>query len=151
MRHPVRLARSLGFAGFAAFQLVVGGTVLAALVHPPFIALLAYGLATGRLSPDPSDLIGMLYFGLFGTALAAGYLTSAALGLIGLSRRKLLHHAFVLLLMPLHWLLLSLAAWRALYQLIRDPYRWEKTEHGLAKTSRLAEEPGIATMRTPQK
>jgi hypothetical protein len=54
----------------------------------------------------------------------------------------------VLLLMPLHWLLLSLAAWRALYQLIRDPYRWEKTEHGLAKTSRLAEEPGTATVRT---
>jgi len=31
---------------------------------------------------------------------------------------------------------LSLAAWRALVQLIRDPYRWEKTEHGLAKSSR---------------
>jgi hypothetical protein len=34
--------------------------------------------------------------------------------------------------------LLSLAAWRALFQLLRDPYRWEKTEHGLARTSRLA-------------
>ena len=50
--------------------------------------------------------------------------------------------AWVLLLMPLHWLLLSLAAWRALYQLMRDPHRWEKTAHGLAKTSRLASEPG---------
>jgi hypothetical protein len=45
---------------------------------------------------------------------------------------------WVLLLIPIHWLLLSLAAWRALYQLLRDPYRWEKTEHGLAQTSRLA-------------
>jgi hypothetical protein len=36
-------------------------------------------------------------------------------------------------------LLLSLAAWRALFQLVHDPQRWEKTEHGLAKTSRLAE------------
>jgi hypothetical protein len=35
--------------------------------------------------------------------------------------------------------LLSLAAWRALFQLVHDPQRWEKTEHGLAKTSRLAE------------
>jgi hypothetical protein len=43
-----------------------------------------------------------------------------------------------LLLIPVHWLLLSLAAWRALYQLVRDPYRWEKTEHGLAQTSRRA-------------
>ena len=39
---------------------------------------------------------------------------------------------------PVHWLLLSLAAWRALYQLAAAPYLWEKTEHGLAKSSRLA-------------
>jgi hypothetical protein len=43
----------------------------------------------------------------------------------------------VLALTPLYWFLLSLAAWRALIQLIRDPQRWEKTEHGLARTSRL--------------
>ena len=48
-----------------------------------------------------------------------------------------------LLLMPLYWLLLSLAAWRALFQLLRDPYRWEKTEHGLARTSRLPSHNGV--------
>jgi hypothetical protein len=37
-----------------------------------------------------------------------------------------------------HWLMLSTAAWRAIYQLLRDPYRWEKTAHGMARTSRLA-------------
>jgi hypothetical protein len=67
----------------------------------------------------------------------SGYLISAALGLIGLARRRILGCAWVLLLMPVYWLLLSLAAWRALFQLFRDPYRWEKTEHGLARTSRL--------------
>jgi hypothetical protein len=40
--------------------------------------------------------------------------------------------------MPVHWLLLSLASWRAVYQLIVAPYAWEKTEHGLAKSSRRA-------------
>ena len=50
----------------------------------------------------------------------------------------MLNCAWALLLMPVYWLLLSLAAWRALFQLLRDPYRWEKTEHGLARTSRLA-------------
>jgi hypothetical protein len=44
--------------------------------------------------------------------------------------------AWVLLLTPAHWLLLSLAAWRALYQLATAPYAWEKTEQGLAKSSR---------------
>ena len=28
------------------------------------------------------------------------------------------------------------SGWRALFQLIRDPYAWEKTEHGLARSSR---------------
>jgi len=64
-------------------------------------------------------------------------LTSAFLGWLGLMRRGLLSTAWVLLLTPLHWLLLSLAAWRAFYQLIAAPYAWEKTEHGLAKSSRL--------------
>lgn len=45
--------------------------------------------------------------------------------------------AWVLLLTPLHWLLVSLAAWRAIYQLVAAPYVWEKTEHGLARSSRL--------------
>jgi len=45
----------------------------------------------------------------------------------------------VLLLTPLYWFLLSVAAWRALFQLLYDPQGWEKTEHGLARTSRLAE------------
>ncbi len=57
--------------------------------------------------------------------------------MIGLKRRRLLAHAWVLVLTPLYWFLLSLAAWRALFQLLYDPQRWEKTEHGLARTSRL--------------
>jgi cellulose synthase/poly-beta-1,6-N-acetylglucosamine synthase-like glycosyltransferase len=144
MRQPFRLGRALGFAGFATFQLVVGGTVLAALVHPLFIAALLYGATVGGLFPDVEDIVAIIFFSLFGATLAAGYLTSAALGLIGLARRGLLGSAWVLLLMPLHWLLLSLAAWRALYQLVRDPHHWEKTTHGLARTSRLAAEAGTA-------
>jgi hypothetical protein len=38
MRSPASLLRELGFGGFFAFQLLVGGTVLAALVHPFFLA-----------------------------------------------------------------------------------------------------------------
>jgi cellulose synthase/poly-beta-1,6-N-acetylglucosamine synthase-like glycosyltransferase len=147
MRQPFALAQALGFAGFATFQLVVGGTVLAALVHPVFIAMLLYGAFAGRILPEAGDLAALIFFSLFGATLAAGYLTSAALGLIGLARRGLIGSAWVLLLMPLHWLLLSLAAWRALYQLVRDPYRWEKTAHGLARTSRLAAEAGTARVK----
>jgi len=30
---------------------------------------------------------------------------------------------------PVYWLLISLAAWRALIQLIHKPHLWEKAEH----------------------
>jgi hypothetical protein len=43
--------------------------------------------------------------------------------------------AGALVAIPLYWLLLSLAAWRALGQFLFAPYKWEKTEHGLARTS----------------
>ncbi len=29
-----------------------------------------------------------------------------------------------------YWILLSIAAYRALWQLVRDPFYWEKTQHG---------------------
>jgi hypothetical protein len=76
--------------------------------------------------------------GLYGTSVVIGYCTSAFLGWFGLARRNLLSTAWVLLLTPLHWLMLSLAAWRALGQLIVAPYAREKTKHGRAKNSRLA-------------
>ena len=53
-------------------------------------------------------------------------------------RRGMHGMAWVLVLTPVHWLMLSLAAWRALYQLVAAPYAWEKTEHGLAKSSQRA-------------
>jgi cellulose synthase/poly-beta-1,6-N-acetylglucosamine synthase-like glycosyltransferase len=136
MRQPGRLFRDLGLAGFLTFQLIVGGNVLAALVHPLFMGALAYSLASGSaMWRDDSTTVAILA-AVYGTSVVIGYLTSAFLGWLGLLRRSLLPLAWVLFLTPLHWLLLSLAAWRALYQLAVAPYAWEKTEHGLAKSSR---------------
>jgi len=132
MRSPVALLRDLGPAGFATFQLMVGGSVLAALIYPAFAVLVAARLIAGLPVLDTS------LAGLYVMALAGGLAASALGNLVGLARRGLVSSAWVILLTPLHWLLLSLAAWRGVLQLVRDPYRWEKTEHGLARSSRLA-------------
>ena len=34
--------------------------------------------------------------------------------------------------MPIYWLLISAAAYRALWQFVTARFEWEKTEHGLA-------------------
>jgi cellulose synthase/poly-beta-1,6-N-acetylglucosamine synthase-like glycosyltransferase len=136
MRTPRRLLRELGPAGAITFHLVIGGNVLAALSHPIFLAGLCY-----LLLGTPSALRGPMSIDtlLFAATFMSGYVASIALGLVGLRRRGLLGTAWVLALMPVHWLLLSLAAWRALLQLVRQPHHWEKTEHGLARTSRAVQ------------
>ncbi|MBL8585256.1 MAG: glycosyl transferase [Bradyrhizobiaceae bacterium] len=148
MRAPIRLLRELGPAGFATLQLVVGGTVLAALVHPLFLVALAVKIAMA--GPRTGQTIAeMVLYALYGGTLVGGYATSVVLGLVGLARRRTLSTAWVLALVPVHWLLLSLAAWQALWKLVRDPYRWDKTEHGLARTSRRAADPRAAGMAKP--
>jgi cellulose synthase/poly-beta-1,6-N-acetylglucosamine synthase-like glycosyltransferase len=148
MRAPFRLMRELGPSGFITLQLVVGGTVLAALVHPVFLAALALDIATAapRFGENQAEItLSSLYW----STLIGGYATSAVLGLVGLAQRRLLSTAWVLLLVPAHWLLLSLAAWQALWKLVRDPYRWDKTEHGLARTSRRASHDSAADGAKP--
>jgi hypothetical protein len=137
MRSPRRLYKDLGPCGFWTFQLVVGGNVLSSLIHPIFIISVIHAAAVGRplLSAD-SQATALTW--LFGMSLTSGYLLSIVLGIRGLARRGLLAHAWVLVLVPVHWAILSLAAWRAVYKLLRDPQGWEKTEHGLAKNSRRA-------------
>lgn len=134
MRRPGKLLHELGPAGFVGFHLLLLGPVLSSLAHPVFLGLVVFDLARGGLL-QANTLLDALVGGLAVTTILAGYGASVALGMIGLMRRRLGKESWALAGMPLHWLLLSWAAWRALWQLLRDPFRWEKTEHGLARTS----------------
>jgi cellulose synthase/poly-beta-1,6-N-acetylglucosamine synthase-like glycosyltransferase len=136
MRHPLRLGREIGIFSLVVFQLIVGGTVLAALIHTVFLITVLHALLVDNWIIEDSNIFTALSIGLFSTAAIIGYFGSISLGWAGLARHKLTATTWVLLLTPLHWLMLSYAAWRALIQLIHAPYHWEKTEHGLARTSR---------------
>ncbi len=136
MRRPGRLFRELTPAGAIAFQIFFAANVLAALIHPLFMAGL--GVTVYALPTPWANTVMENAAPIFATSLLSGYASTIVLDVIGLRRRGLLGNAWVLILTPLHWLLLSVAAWRALFQLIYDPQRWEKTEHGRATTSRVA-------------
>ena len=145
MRRPHRLLRELSPAGAIAFQIFFAANVLAALIHPLFMAGLGY---TIYALPTPwASAVMANAAPIFATSLLSGYASTIVLDIIGLRRRGLLSHAWVLVLTPLHWFLLSFAAWRALFQLIYDPQRWEKTEHGLAINSRRARSRGARSDR----
>jgi hypothetical protein len=52
-----------------------------------------------------------------------------ALGFLAVRRRRLGRLSWQILLMPAYWLLISAAAYRALWQFMAAPFKWEKTEH----------------------
>lgn len=136
MRRPRRLLRDVGATGVIALQLLLGANVFAALIHPFFMAGLAYMLFGSP--PDSARLVLDNAIPVFAVGLSCGYASTMLLNIIGLRRRGLLAQAWIAVFTPLHWFLLSFAAWRAVFQLLGAPQRWDKTEHGFAKSSRLA-------------
>lgn len=100
-------------------------------LHPLFYVLLAYRVLQGELLTPSDTIAGTVFWSIACINLGAGYVTSILVGALSAWRRRRRDLALSALFMPVIWLLMSVAAYRALYQLVRDPYLWEKTEHGL--------------------
>jgi cellulose synthase/poly-beta-1,6-N-acetylglucosamine synthase-like glycosyltransferase len=132
MRSPRSLWRELGPLGFLGFQTVVGGTILSALVHPWFYVLAGIDFAQGSLLARPETVLGWPFWGLAWFDLLTGYLASMALGFLSARGRGYRHLLKDVPLMPLYWLLISAAAYRAVWQFMTARFEWEKTEHGVA-------------------
>ena len=132
-RRPRALVRDLGLGGTLALALLTAGPFAAALVHPLCLALLAADVWRGVLGLPRETLAEVLTSALTYTTLAAGYAGTAATLTIGLRRRGLKPGWRTIALIPVYWLLLSAAAWRAIVELVRRPYFWQKTEHGLGR------------------
>jgi cellulose synthase/poly-beta-1,6-N-acetylglucosamine synthase-like glycosyltransferase len=133
MRFPRALWRELGPRGFLGFQIMVGGTVLSALVHPWFYVLAGLELAAGDFLAAPESLFGWPFWLIAWFDLLAGYLASMGLGWLAVQHRGYRALLWQIPLMPLYWLLISAAAYRALWQFVTARFEWEKTEHGLAR------------------
>jgi cellulose synthase/poly-beta-1,6-N-acetylglucosamine synthase-like glycosyltransferase len=129
MRRPARLMHELGLKRFVGFQVLMGGLILSTLVHPLFYLMLALALSHGVFMEPPASELELVLLALATFNLAAGYLSAMALAALTVCRRRRSLLAFDVVLMPLYWLLISLAAYRALLQVLRDPYLWEKTPH----------------------
>ncbi|MEL6948112.1 MAG: glycosyltransferase family 2 protein [Pseudomonadota bacterium] len=128
-RHPLRFGRQVGWFQVLVFHLLITGMLASALIHPFFwISAALYAgqwAAQGGLPAVPSTLL----FVDVGTLLM-GYGALCVLAAQTLPQRGLQGHRPTLLALPVYWLLLSFAAWRALFDLIRRPHHWEKTAHG---------------------
>lgn len=138
MRRPRRLWRELGLRRFVGFQVLMAGMILSSLVHPWFYVLIALDAWQGTLLGVPNSVFGEWLLGIGIFNLIAGYVSAIALGTMAAARRGKLRLAAHALMMPIYWLAISFAAYRALWQLVSAPFHWEKTEHARRAGSRHA-------------
>lgn len=129
-REPSRLHRDLGLTASVGFHALMGGLIVSALVHPLFYALLAVYLWRGELLAPAETTAGAVLWAMACVNLTLGYLASILVSVVCVWRRGRKRLAMFALLLPIYWLLISLAAYRAAWQFARDPYLWEKTAHG---------------------
>ncbi|WP_442754483.1 glycosyltransferase family 2 protein [Methylocystis sp. JAN1] len=129
-RHPARLFADLGpKRALAALAMFVGG-ILGPLIGPLLAGRLVYDALFGALLA-PNTPFETACSALWCFVAVSGAAALLAPLLIGMRRRKLETHWPALLGAPLWLLMLSVACWRAVFELWRKPFHWEKTEHGL--------------------
>jgi cellulose synthase/poly-beta-1,6-N-acetylglucosamine synthase-like glycosyltransferase len=148
MRSPVRLWKELGPRGFLGFQAALLGTVVPFLLNPVYWGLTSLWFLTEaafipRLFPP-----GIYYLGMI--SLLAGNFLFAYMNAIASARHGRWDLVLYSLLTPLYWGMMSVAAWKALLQLVTRPAHWEKTRHGLSFIPSLHDpvHPGTASTST---
>jgi cellulose synthase/poly-beta-1,6-N-acetylglucosamine synthase-like glycosyltransferase len=129
LRSPVELTREMGRKGVIHLGAFVGATPFLAVFNPLFWALtvvwfIAHPAFLVEVFPAPVYYVG-LFLWSFGNFLL-WYLTV-------LVARHQKRDGLILaaVLVPFYWIMMSLAAMKALWQLVVTPSLWEKTVHGL--------------------
>jgi cellulose synthase/poly-beta-1,6-N-acetylglucosamine synthase-like glycosyltransferase len=136
MRHPLRLYRQMGFRAYLVFQLFFGASTLCLLFNPIYWTLAA--IWWGFHSPGIQSIfpLPILYAGT--VCLFLGNIAFLLTAMSGCLVRRNYSDLKWILLSPFYWLLMSMAAWKALWQLLLRPHYWEKTTHGHHLASGLA-------------
>jgi len=129
MRRPLHFYRKLGHVGFWGFQFFIGGTILSVLLAPLLMLIFISWLITQTAMFDAIYPTGLLYINLINLLIGNGFLIHLFM-LSGFKRHyyKLMPWS---LTVPFYWVLMSWAGYKGLWQLIFNPFYWEKTHHGL--------------------
>ena len=130
IRRPVRLLRTIGFRSFIRFNLVLGGTPIIAVLNLVFWLITVLWFL-GQPAAIEAVFPWYIYFPAL-TALVLGNAATMYMNLITLREDDRADLLLAALTVPVFWLMMSVAAAKGCYQLIRNPSYWEKTVHGLA-------------------
>jgi cellulose synthase/poly-beta-1,6-N-acetylglucosamine synthase-like glycosyltransferase len=128
-RRPIRLVREIGLQQFVVFALVGIGMIVSAVVHPVYLVTLLIVATDPLLLWGDGDLAASATVGVNLFNLGAGYAAMTILAVRTLALRRRSGEMKALFTLPLYWLLMSAAGYRAVFELALRPHHWEKTPH----------------------
>lgn len=114
------------------FHLIVGGKILSMLINPlMWIITVSYFVFRPIVGPTIESFYPtpVLYMGIF--SLVIGNFLYMYYYMIGCAKREYDDIIKYVILVPFYWLMMSIAAFRAVWQVIFNPHYWFKTKHGL--------------------
>ncbi|WP_375463065.1 glycosyltransferase [uncultured Methylobacterium sp.] len=134
-RRPVETYRRLGGLDALCAATMLPGAFISALVYPVFLvwAVADFLLREIPAAPEPWPNLPL---GIAITLFLAGLTALVLPPALGCIRRGWRDQLWFVPVMPVYFALVSVAAWLALIEFVRAPSRWNKTEHGLARSSR---------------
>jgi len=128
MREPIALTKRVGVRGVAVIQLFIGGVVWSALVNP--VLWLIFLVSCIQAQANGETQIVETLARISGLGLLTANTLLGCLALTGSRRATQFTVIAYGLTFMFYWMLVSIAAYRGLWQLIRKPFYWEKTPHG---------------------
>lgn len=134
MRDPKALWRDLGPVPWLWFQVVIGGGLISAFAHPWLYAWLLWHWAGPRSGPLAFSLGSGLFWWTAVAGMAATCLAAITLAVLTLRNRGFGDLVVSAFLVPLYWLPISLAAYRAAWECLVAPFYWAKTPHSPRKS-----------------
>jgi cellulose synthase/poly-beta-1,6-N-acetylglucosamine synthase-like glycosyltransferase len=141
LRHPLVLRRQIGTKALLRLINMTGAIPIVSAINLVFwFGMIAW--VTGR-SPVVGTMFPPLPYYICLVLFLVGAPMAVYVGLIVTSAVGKPHLWWAALLAPLYWALQSVAAVKAIYQLVFRPFFWEKTVHGLSESS-VAPKKGIA-------
>lgn len=127
MRRPRQLWRDLGPRQFIGLQLLLAGSVLHALLAPVLWSFWLVPLGTYH---PAVAVLGPAVFGIMWKLFLAVEVLTIAFGMAGNARTR---HGLSPLWVPtmiFYYPLATLAAWKAAWEMLTQPFYWDKTAHG---------------------
>jgi glycosyltransferase XagB len=137
-RNPISLFREIGLASFCVVQCMTLGIFLSCLLHPVLLIITFWNFQPDLVMEKLREPMGGFSTYVSVTILVAGYGSGYLLAARGLRCVGIRNWGNVLIGIPIYWLLMSGAAWLALWDFCVAPYHWHKTKHGLSRTAQPA-------------